>query len=157
MEVNLPISSFVKDVLDVPKNDIKNVLDVPKNDIKDVPKDDVKDVLDIPKKTTKKSLSDKKEKVKRPLPLDIIIQLSENNIINKDYIKNQLQTFISKKEFTTVFGVKKTSEIMKGLTDNKWNKSLVIFVSFLYDTSFIYLNSEVAYNSDKCLTKSIQI
>ena len=37
---------------------------------------------------------------------------------------------------------------MKGLTENKWNKSLVIFLSFIFDTSFVYLNKDVQFNKE---------
>jgi hypothetical protein len=82
--------------------------------------------------------------------MEIIIQLSQNNIMNTDHIKQQLHTFISQKEFSKAFGVKKCSEIMSGITNNKWNKSLVLFLSFLFDTKFIYLNKEVVFDNDKC-------
>ena len=38
---------------------------------------------------------------------------------------------------------------MKGLTENKWNKSVALFMSFIFDISFIYLNKPVKYNSEK--------
>ena len=81
--------------------------------------------------------------------MHIIISLSDNNIINQDYINDQLKAFISKPEFQKVFGIKKTSEIMKGLTENKWNKSLVLFLSFLFEKPFVYLAKDVTYYPDK--------
>lgn len=87
-------------------------------------------------------------KVKKQTPFDVIFRLSDNNVVNIDYIKNTMQTFISAKEFQKVFGIKKTSEIMKGLTENKWNKSLVIFLSFIFNASFVYLGKDVIFDSN---------
>jgi hypothetical protein len=81
-------------------------------------------------------------------PLDIIILLSENNVINIDYIKQSIQSFIDTKDFQKVFTLKKTSEIMKGITENKWNKSLVLFISFIFDVSFVYLGKDVIYDTN---------
>ena len=80
-------------------------------------------------------------------PLDIIILLSENNVINIDYIKQAIHNFIATKDFQKVFTLKKTSEIMKGITENKWNKSLVLFISFIFDVSFVYLGKDVMYDT----------
>ncbi len=85
------------------------------------------------------------KKNKKHLPYDIIIQLSDNHINNLETIKNMLTEFISSKDFQKIFGVKKSSEIMSGLTNNKWNKSLVLFLSFIFNVSFVYLNKDVAY------------
>ena len=97
------------------------------------------------------SVSEKKEtirRVKRESPMTVILKLSENIEINSGYTQQKLIEFISKKEFIKFFGVKKSSEVMSAISANKWNKSLVIFVSFLFDVSFTYLNKEVKYNSD---------
>jgi hypothetical protein len=94
-----------------------------------------------PQKTSKRSAA-------RLTPMDIIVTLTENNVINADYIKQSLKDFISKKEFQKVFGIKKTSEIMQALTDNKFNKSMALFISFMYDVVIIYMNKEVSYFTD---------
>jgi hypothetical protein len=73
--------------------------------------------------------------------------LSENNVINIDYIKQAIHNFIATKDFQKVFTLKKTSEIMKGITENKWNKSLVLFISFIFDVSFVYLGKDVMYDT----------
>jgi hypothetical protein len=96
-----------------------------------------------------KDLGKKTSRTKKTSPMHIIISLSDNNIINQDYINDQLKAFISKPEFQKVFGIKKTSEIMKGLTENKWNKSLVLFLSFLFEKPFVYLAKDVTYYPDK--------
>jgi len=128
-------SKYAQYVEEVPKN---IPIEVPKNIPIEVPKN-------IPPKPEKKGA-----KTQKILPMEIIIQLSQNNIMNTDHIKQQLHTFISQKEFSKAFGVKKCSEIMSGITNNKWNKSLVLFLSFLFDTKFIYLNKEVVFDNDKC-------
>jgi hypothetical protein len=37
---------------------------------------------------------------------------------------------------------------MKGITENKWNKSLVLFISFIFDVSFVYLGKDVMYDTN---------
>jgi hypothetical protein len=108
-----------------------------------------------------KSISDfaniETKKCKKMKPMETIISLSDNIDLNADYMRSKLIDFISKKDFRTIFGVKKTADIMKGLTENKWNKSLVIFVSFMFDTAFVYLNKDVVFNSDKSYHNKITI
>jgi hypothetical protein len=113
------------------------------NFVKPVEKEEVCNEEETPVECTKVKVN---RSSKRQLPLEIIIQLSENDPINTDYIKSKLIEFISKRDFQKVFGVKKTAEVMKGITENKWNKSLVLFLSFMYDTIFVYLNKEVTYD-----------
>jgi hypothetical protein len=108
-----------------------------------------------------KSISDfaniETKKCKKIKPMETIILLSDNIDLNADYMRSKLVDFISKKDFRTIFGVKKAADIMKGLTENKWNKSLVIFVSFIFDTAFVYLNKDVVFNSDKLYHNKITI
>ena len=99
----------------------------------------------------------KKSKKEKVLPSKVITELCHNSDINYDYIKKSLIDFISKKEFQKMFGVKKTSEVMKGLVEDKWNKSFVIFISFIFNKVFIYLKKEVSFypledNKDKYIT-----
>lgn len=103
-------------------------------------KEVAKTIVQEPQNTTCK-------KSKKQTPKDIIIQLTENIPENYDYMKDKLIAFISNKSFQKFFGVKKTAEVMQGITNNKWNKSLVLFMSFLFDTSFVYLKKEVVYNA----------
>lgn len=79
-------------------------------------------------------------------PIELAIEICATD---KDYIKMKIMEIISVKEFQTVFGVKKTAEMMKGITENKWNKSLAILFSFLFDISFVYLKKEVVFDSTK--------
>jgi hypothetical protein len=94
------------------------------------------------------SLNPPNKKPTKLTPIDIIITMTENNLINLDYIKQNLKDFISKKEFQKAFGIKKTSEIMQALTDNKFNKSMALFISFLFNVIIIYMNKEVSYYPD---------
>lgn len=82
---------------------------------------------------------------------------SENCQIDCDYFREKIIEFISMKEFQHVFGVKKTAEIMNGITENKWNKSLVLLYSFLFDMSFVYLKKDVVFDSTKGYTKKVSI
>ena len=71
-------------------------------------------------------------------PLDLIIRLTEVNKIMKKDIKDKLIQFISLPEFSKAFGMKKSSEIMNGLTKDSWNQSTSLFISFLLDKNVIY-------------------
>lgn len=83
-----------------------------------------------------------------PLPLDIILQESNTFPIYVNEIKAKLIETISQKEYIKVFGTKKTAEMMSALTANKWNKSLALFVSFLFDKTVIY-KTPILYNAEK--------
>ena len=70
-------------------------------DIKSVLKqDDIKliNLINIKPKVDKKNKKN---------PYDIIIEMTENNNIYIDYIKTELNNFISTKDFQKVFGIKK--------------------------------------------------
>jgi hypothetical protein len=117
-------------------------------------------VAETPQNSDLKAKTSKKATVKKITPIDIIISLSKNTTANTDYINNALQQFITKPNFQKVFGIKKTSEVMKGLTENRWNKSLVLFLSFMFDATFIYLNKEVVYDikeKDKYSSVKVEI
>ena len=129
---------------EVSKNDKHNV-----EKIKKTEHCHVKSISDFVNIETKKS--------KKGKPMDTIMMLSDNIDLNVDYMRSKLIDFISKKEFRIIFGVKKAADIMKGLTENKWNKSLVIFVSFIYDTAFVYLNKDVVFNVEKSYHNKITI
>lgn len=101
----------------------------------------------VKSKNTKEE-NTKKER-KRKSPMSLIIELTENIEVNNEYMRSSMIEFISKKEFHKFFGVKKTSEVMAGISGNKWNKSLVLFLSFMFDISFVYLNKPVKFDSEK--------
>jgi len=100
------------------------------------------------KEENTKEENTKKER-KRKSPMSLIIELTENIEVNSEYMRSSMIEFISKKEFHKFFGVKKTSEVMAGISGNKWNKSLVLFLSFMFDMSFVYLNKPVKFDSEK--------
>lgn len=99
-------------------------------------------------------LSNKDKQNNKKLPIDFALEIFETD---KEYIKSKLIEFISIKEFQSIFGIKKTSEIMKGITEDKWNKSLVIFYSFLFDISFVYLKKDVVFDKSKNYYKKVII
>ena len=66
--------------------------------------------------------------------------------ITKQIIKDKFKLFISEQKTTKIFGQKKTSEMLNGILNNKWNISLVTLLSFIFDTKFIYLKKEVLFN-----------
>jgi len=90
-----------------------------------------------------------KSKVKIESPLDLIIRLTALNKIMKNDIKEKLIEFISLPEFSKAFGMKKSSEIMNGLTKDSWNQSTSLFISFLLDKNVIYKEKSYIYNKDK--------
>ena len=69
-----------------------------------------------------------------------------NTDITKRIIKEKFKLFISEQKTTKIFGQKKTSEMLNGILNNKWNISLVTLMSFIFDTKFIYLKKEVLFN-----------
>ena len=67
---------------------------------------------------------------------------------NIQYIKNKLVDRISNKNYIKVFGVKKSSEIMSAIINNRWNMSLVLFLSFLFDKKIFYDKKELLFNKE---------
>ena len=98
-----------------------------------------------------KIVTSENKKNSKLTPFQFVNQL---HFVEDDYLKNKLLDFISIKEFQSVFGVKNTTEIMNAITNNKWNKQLVILFSFLFDTSFIYLKKNVCFDTNQKYLKS---
>tara|TARA_B110001450_G_scaffold34896_1_gene30379 strand:- start:11 stop:478 length:468 start_codon:yes stop_codon:yes gene_type:complete len=92
-----------------------------------------------PKKMQKKTLLK---------PLDVILKESNTFDDFKDNIKEKLIDFVSKKEFNKVFGITKSSEVMSGIVNNRWNKATALFISFLFSKSIEYNDTIVSYNKD---------
>ena len=101
--------------------------------------------ISIKNHITRDNIKQKESQIKKN-PIELAVDICA---IDKDYIKMKIMEIMSIKEFQTVFGVKKTAEMMKGVTENKWNKSLAILFSFLFDISFVYLKKEVVFDSTK--------
>jgi hypothetical protein len=98
------------------------------------------------KKVSKKDT--KKEKKIKPLTFicdNLYIIEDDTNI---QYIKNKLVDKISNKNYIKVFGVKKSSEIMSAIINNRWNMSLVLFLSFLFDKKIFYDKKEILFNKE---------
>ena len=83
-------------------------------------------------------------------PLDLILKETATFEDFKDAVKNKLIAFISTTEFNKVFGMTKCSEIMSGIVNNRWNKSIALFISFLFDKSINYNSNIITYNKEKC-------
>ena len=107
-------------------------------------------IIEKPKTT----IIEKPNTTKKQNPLEFASEFCSTDI---DYIREQLLDFISIKEFQSVFGVKNTTEIMKGITNNKWNKQLILLFSFLFDISFLYLKKDVMFDTTKTPVKKIII
>jgi hypothetical protein len=43
----------------------------------------------------------------------------------------------------------KCAEIMSGIVNNRWNKSTVLFISFLLDKEVYYNEKVIIYNKEK--------
>ena len=126
--------------------------------IKEVVKEELKEVKEEVKeelKEVKEVKEVKNKKIKKILPLNLIS--IKYNIEDLDYIKSKLKILITNKNSTKVFGQKKSSEILKGITENKWNISLVTFISFLLDVKIIYLKKEILYNKELISYETITI
>jgi hypothetical protein len=93
----------------------------------------------------------KKEKTtkKNESPIDLILRLTLVDKIMKQDIKDKLIEFISVPEFSKVFGMKKTSEIMTAISKESWNQSISLFISFLLNKNIIYKDKLYIYNKDK--------
>ena len=104
-----------------------------------IKKDEIKKDEIKKDKTTKKNES----------PIDLILRLTLVDKIMKQDIKAKLIEFISVPEFSKVFGMKKTSEIMTAISKESWNQSISLFISFLLNKNIIYKDKSYIYNKNK--------
>ena len=100
-------------------------------------------IITTPK--TKVQLEEPLKKNKIESPLDIIIRYTYVDKIMKQDIKSKLIEFISEPEFSKVFGLKKSSEIMTALTKDSWNQSVSLFISFFLNKHIIYKEKSYIY------------
>ena len=100
-----------------------------------------------PKKEEEPSPKNKKSKIESPL--DLIIRFTYVDKIMKQDIKTKLIEFISEPEFSKVFGMKKSSEIMTALTKDSWNQSISLFISFFLNKHIIYKEKSYSYYKNK--------
>jgi len=114
---------------------------IKKEEIKkeEIKKEEIKKEEIKKEKTTKKNES----------PIDLILRLTLVDKIMKKDIKDKLIEFISVPEFSKVFGMKKTSEIMTAISKESWNQSISLFISFLLNINIIYKDKSYIYNKDK--------
>ena len=101
-------------------------------------------------KHEKQEKQEKQEKHEKQNPIEFILNKCNmiNTDITKNIIKDKFKLFITEHKVTKIFGQKKTSEMLNGILNNKWNISLVILISFIFDTKFIYLKKEVLFNKN---------
>ena len=91
----------------------------------------------------------KNKKSKIESPLDLIIRFTYVDKIMKQDIKSKLIEFIAEPEFSKVFGMKKSSEIMTALTKDSWNQSISLFISFFLNKHIIYKEKSYSYYKNK--------
>ena len=143
---------YNKENIQTDKRDVqldKQAVQLDKRDVqldkRDCEIDKTKTKIDC-KKDVKKDT--KKEKKIKPLTFicnNLYIIEDDTNI---QYIKNKLVDRISNKNYIKVFGVKKSSEIMSAIINNRWNMSLVLFLSFLFDKKIFYDKKEILFNKE---------
>lgn len=124
--------------------------------IKYVPPSPVKN---IEKDTKVINTASKVSKTKKNILAPLTIILIESNTF-RDYeanIKEKLVAFISTNEFSKVFGITKTSEIMSGIVNNRWNKSTALFISFLFEKSINYNNTIINYYKNSNISNDLTI
>mgnify|MGYP001400588267 FL=1 len=83
-------------------------------------------------------------------PIELICKNNKiiYNELSLKYIKEKLVNMITLKEFSKNFGNKKSSEIMNGVINNKWNTSLALFMSFLFNSKIIYQGKDILFKKD---------
>ena len=140
---------------EIKKEEIKKE-EIKKDEIKkdEIKKDEIKKE-EIKKEEIKKE-EIKKDEIKKgkiikknESPIDLILRLTLVDKIMKQDIKDKLIEFISVPEFSKVFGMKKTSEIMTAISKESWNQSISLFISFLLNKNIIYKDKSYIYNKDK--------
>jgi hypothetical protein len=82
-------------------------------------------------------------------PLEVIMNETASFHNSSEYIKESLINFITKEEFSKIFGLTKCAEIMSGIVNNRWNKSTALFISFLLDKEVYYNDKAILYNKEK--------
>ena len=117
-----------------------------------IKKEIVEQTIKIP--IIKKEIVEKTIKIKNNTstlfkPIEIILSETCTFNTNAQHVKQNIIDFISKQEFSKVFGMKKSAEIMSGIVNDKWNISTALFISFLFDKEVYYNNSKIIYNKEK--------
>ena len=94
--------------------------------------------------TQKKAIGNKNKNS----PMKIILEESLTYDTYRDDVRDKIIKFISTKEFNKVFGITKSAEIMSGIANDRFNKSTVLFISFLFDKCVIYNDKNIIYNKN---------
>jgi hypothetical protein len=102
-------------------------------------------------------IKETKKNVKKSNPIDIILAESSTCDIYKSDVKEKLIALITSNEFSKVFGITKSSEIMSGIVNERVNKSIAIFISFLFDKCVIYNDKEFIFNKNKETVGTIMV
>ena len=133
-----------------PKSETKSeTKSEPKSEIKLEPKSEPKSEIKLETEIKKQRTT--KQKIESPI--DLILRLTFVDKIMKEDIKDKLIEFISLPEFSKVFGMKKTSEIMTAISKESWNQSMSLFISFLLNKNVIYKDKSYIYNKDKIISQ----
>ena len=99
-------------------------------------------------KIIEKPLQKSKDKDKKT-PIELIIEYTNTDIILKREIKDKLIETLGQSNYSKLFGLKKTSEMMTSITKDTWNQSIVLFISFLLERNIIYKSKSYLYNQEK--------
>jgi hypothetical protein len=140
----------VLNVIPVPANRLPAILvnsPTPSVAIQDIPRVADAKPLPIVNKATKAGTQKKGNKDKNS-PMKIILEESLTYDTYRDDVRDKIIKFISTKEFNKVFGITKSAEIMSGIANDRFNKSTVLFISFLFDKCVIYNDKNIIYNKN---------
>ena len=138
----------IKVIFNKEKKDITPIINKEKEDIQVIFNKEKKDITSkIKEKEDIQPIINKEKENKKQYPLDIILEYSNTDPIVKQNVKDLLITFIGKTN--KLFGLKKTAEIMTGITKNSWNQSVVLFLSFFLDKTIIYKEKKYLFNENK--------
>jgi len=99
-------------------------------------------------KIIEKPLQKSKDKDKKT-HIELIIEYTNTDIILKREIKDKLIETLGQSNYSKLFGLKKTSEMMTSITKDTWNQSIVLFISFLLERNIIYKSKSYLYNKEK--------
>ena len=81
-------------------------------------------------------------------PYDIILNETNTILHDIEHIKGRIYDLISYNNFIKIFGKKKSAEAMSGIVNNRWNKSVALLISFMFDKIVNYNGTDIVYNKD---------
>jgi hypothetical protein len=145
------------DVSNIPEDNSRNSILEDRNcvvpvelDVSNIPVDKMRAVVEdrvntIKPRDTKVSRVSKDKKVG---PMKIILDESLSYDTFRNDVRDKIINFISSKEFSKVFGMTKSAEIMSGIANDRFNKSTALFISFLFDKCVVYNKNNIIYNKN---------